>query len=305
MVKFKVIGLGEVLWDLLPAGRQLGGAPANFAYHASALGADARIISRVGSDAHGRDIIDQLGQLGVPTDCIEVDPARPTGTVGVELAADGQPSYRIHEGVAWDAIAGEPASRAAVSQADAICFGTLAQRNEISRATIQSLVERAPATALRILDVNLRQHYFSRALIEQSLWLANVLKINEAELPQLTTLLQLTGDDRSQIAQLADRYQLRLVACTRGGRGSLLQSGGQWSEHPGIATRIEDTIGAGDSFTAAMTLGFLAGWNLDRINEHANRLAAYVCSCAGATPPLPEHLQEPFWNLQPAPRPPG
>lgn len=298
-MKLKVIGLGEVLWDLLPAGRQLGGAPANFAYHAGALGADARLISRVGSDANGRDIIEQLRKLGVPTDCIEVDSERPTGTVGVELAADGQPKYRIHEGVAWDAIAGEPASRAAVLNADAVCFGTLAQRSEESRKSIRALVALTPPAALRILDVNLRQHYFSARLMEESLALVNVLKVNDAELPQLAEMLKLSGDAPSQLAQLAARYHLRLVACTRGGHGSLLFSGGRWSEHPGTATRVVDTIGAGDSFTAAMTLGFLAGWDLDRINEHANQIAAYVCSCAGATPPLPERLRTLFRNIPP------
>jgi fructokinase len=296
-VKFKVIGLGEVLWDLLPAGRQLGGAPANFAYHAGALGAEARIISRVGDDANGREIIEQLGRLGIPTDCVELDPSRPTGTVGVELAADGQPKYRIHENVAWDAIAAEPASRTAVSAADAICFGTLAQRSEVSRRSIRALVELTPPAALRVLDINLRQHYFSAQLIEESLALANVLKVNDAELPQLAEMLGLDGDARAQLTRLAERFNLRLVACTRGGHGSLLLAAGRWSEHPGAATRVVDTIGAGDSFTAAMTLGFLAGWDLDRINEHANRLAAYVCSCAGGTPPLPEHLRAPFLAL--------
>ena len=293
-MSYKVIGIGEVLWDLLPAGRQLGGAPANFAYHARALGADARIVSRVGNDANGRDILEQLRNLGVPTVCIELDAVLPTGTVSVELAADGQPKYHIRENVAWDAIAAESASQAAAAQADAVCFGTLAQRSETSRKSIRTRVKLTPPTALRILDVNLRQNYFSKQLIEESLAVVNVLKVNDAELPQLAKMFNLGEDVHEQIAELANRYQLRLVACTRGGDGSLLFSDGRWSDHPGAVTKVVDTIGAGDSFTAAMTLGFLAGWDLDSINRRANQIGAYVCSCAGATPPLPKELREPF-----------
>jgi len=291
-MSFKVIGLGEVLWDLLPAGPQLGGAPANFVCHAHTLGADARLISRIGHDEWGRKAIEALERLGVPTDGIEVDPVLPTGTVAVAVDQHGQPNFAIHEHVAWDAIRGEPAGRAAMADADAVCFGTLAQRSEPSRSTIRSLLALAPATALRILDVNLRQHYFSSRLVEESLTLANVLKVNDAELPRLAEMFGLKGDVRSQISALSARYDLRWVACTRGGHGSLLCSGGQWSDHPGIETQVVDTVGAGDSFTAAMTLGLLAGWDLDRVNERANQVAAYVCSCAGATPPLPSQLRD-------------
>jgi fructokinase len=290
-VKFKLVGLGEVLWDLLPGGRQLGGAPANFAYHAAALGAEAQIISRVGHDPLGRELLQRLDALGVPTGCIEVDPARPTGTVAVEVAADGQPVFHICENVAWDAIRGEAAGRLAVAGADAVCFGTLAQRSEPSRSTLRSLVSAAPPSALRILDVNLRQHYFSEQVIRESLALANVLKVNDAELPRLAGMLSLSGDDRSQMAQLASRLNLRGVAYTRGQRGSLLFFGGRWSDHPGVPTRVVDTVGAGDAFTAAMALGLLAGWELERLNQQANDVAAYVCSCAGATPAMPESLR--------------
>ena len=297
-MSFQLVGIGEVLWDLLPGGRQLGGAPANFTYHARALGADARLISRVGEDDLGREALERLTRLGVPTDCIEVDPKLPTGTVGVEVAADGQPKFTIHENVAWDAIRGQSTGRLAVAAADAICFGTLAQRSEPSRSTIISLVAAAPPHALRIFDVNLRQDYFSSRLINESLAFADVLKLNETELPQLAAMFDLTGDERSQIRQLAERNLLRVVAYTRGGRGSLLFSEGSWSEHPGFPTEVADTIGAGDSFTAAMTLGLLAGWPLDEIHQRASEVAAYVCSQPGATPVLPEHLRAPFLALQ-------
>ncbi len=297
-MSFKLVGIGEVLWDLLPGGRQLGGAPANFTYHARALGAEARIISRVGHDELGDEALDRLTKLGVPTDCIEVDPTLPTGTVGVEVAADGQPQFTIHKHVAWDALSGEPAGRLTVAAADAICFGTLAQRSEPSRSSIISLVAAAPPHALRILDVNLRQNYFSSRLINESLAFTDVLKLNETELPQLAAMFDLTGDERSQIRQLAERNQLRVVAYTRGGRGSLLFSEGSWSEHPGAPTKVADTIGAGDSFTAALALGLLAGWPLDEIHQRASEVAAYVCSQPGATPVLPEHLRAPFLSLQ-------
>lgn len=291
-MSFRIVGIGEVLWDLLPGGRQLGGAPANFTYHATALGADTRLVSRVGRDALGHETLERLTQLGVSTECVEVDEELPTGSVGVTVNADGQPQYEIFENVAWDAIRGEAAARQA--GADAVCFGSLAQRNAISRASIQALVSAAPATALRIFDINLRQHYHSREVIEHSLALANVLKVNDAELPRLAGWFGITGDVRAQIQQLVARFGLRAVVLTRGGDGSLLYSDSQWSDRPGAPTTIVDSIGAGDSFTAAMTLGLLKGWDLDRINDHANRLAAFVCSQAGATPSLPESFRRWF-----------
>ena len=293
-MNFKLIGLGEVLWDLLPGGRQLGGAPANFAYHASALGADARLISRVGNDDLGREALNRLTKLGVPTDCVEVDGTFGTGTVSVEIAADGQPQFTIHENVAWDNITGEGAGRLAVTTADAVCFGTLAQRSEISRRAIRALLKSMPAESPRILDVNLRQHFYSHEVIEESLTLANVLKVNETELPRLAEMFQLSGDERAQVVELARHFNLRLVAYTRGGRGSLLFSDGQWSEQPGFPVKVADTIGAGDSFTAALSLGLLAGWPLDQIHLRASEVAAYVCSQPGATPQLPEELRAPF-----------
>ncbi|HXG47944.1 MAG TPA: carbohydrate kinase [Methylomirabilota bacterium] len=293
-MSFKIVGIGEVLWDLLPGGRQLGGAPANFAYHAGALGAGAWLISRVGRDDLGREALQRLAKLGVPTECVEVDEWLPTGTVGVEIDADGQPHYQIHSPVAWDAIQGAPAGRQTVVEADAVCFGSLAQRNEVSRAAIQALVAVAPATALRIFDINLRQSYYSRDVIEKSLGLANVLKVSDAEWPLLAAMLHLDGDLRTQIQQIADRHSLRAVAYTRGGHGSLLFAGRRWSDHPGVVTSVVDTVGAGDAFTAAMAIGLLAGWDLDHINECANRVAAFVCANAGATPALPDPLRSLF-----------
>jgi fructokinase len=285
-MSFNVIGIGEILWDILPSGKQLGGAPANFAYHAHALGARSRVISRVGQDSPGMEILQRLHGLGLPIADIQVDPSAPTGTVSVELSADGQPRFTIHEGVAWDNLTPDKNALAAVAQADAVSFGTLAQRCEPARGAIQALLAAARPGALRILDLNLRQHYFSRQIIETSLRLANVVKFNDSELPVLAELLGLRGSARSQIEQLARQHAQRLVCLTRGAHGSLLYSGGQWADDPGQAITVKDTVGAGDAFTAALAMGMLAGQSLDAINRDANQLARHVCSHAGATPLL-------------------
>jgi len=293
-VSFKLVGIGEVLWDLLPTGPQMGGAPANFAYHASALGGEGRIVSRIGRDDRGNEVIARLAALGVPTDCIETDPVAPTGTVGVDIGANGEPRYTIHENVAWDFIAAESAGKQAVASAHAVCFGSLAQRNEVSRKSIRELIRTTSPDALRIFDINLRQHYFSREIIEDSLALSNVLKVNETELPKLAEMFHLKGGELSQLEQLASRFKLRLIAYTRGGEGSILLKDGNCSENKGVRAAVVDTIGAGDSFTAAMAIGVLSGWDLDRVNQKANEVAAFVCSARGATPSLPPELRQQF-----------
>ncbi|MGE3311281.1 MAG: carbohydrate kinase [Limisphaerales bacterium] len=290
----RLVGLGEVLWDLLPGGRKLGGAPANFAYHAAALGADSHVVSRVGRDAAGHDLLQRLVELGLPTDGIETDPTAPTGTVGVEMGADGHPVYTIHENVAWDRLSGETVGRRAVASADAVCVGTLAQRGDVSRRTIRGLLSSTKPGALRVFDVNLRQHFHSKEVIEETLGITNILKVNESELPRIADLFDINGDDRVRIHQLALRFDLRAVAFTRGERGSLIYSEGRWSELPGKPIRIVDTVGAGDSFTAAMTLGLLAGWDLDEVHVMAASVATHVCSQPGATPPMPSEFRRRF-----------
>jgi fructokinase len=203
-MNFKVVGIGEVLWDLLPGGRQLGGAPANFAYHAHVLGAQAQVLSRVGRDELGRELLSRLEQLGLLTDAVEVDPTAPTGTVTVEIQAGGQPRFIIHENVAWDRIAGEPAGRQVVTAANALCFGTLAQRGEVSRRSIRALLRAAPAESLRILDVNLRQGYYSREIIGESLALASILKVNETELERLSKMFACAGTSAGGSPSLLD-----------------------------------------------------------------------------------------------------
>ena len=296
-MSFKVIGIGEVLWDLLPAGKQLGGAPANFAYHAHALGASGSAITRIGNDPLGREILERFKQLGLPDKTVQVDDQSPTGTVTVTLSKDGVPHFTIHENVAWDRLQATKSALETVQDANAVCFGSLAQRNPISRAAIQGLVGAAPENALRIFDVNLRQSFHSPEIVEQSLRLANVLKLNDSELPIIAHMFATGGTTKAQIEELAKKFQLGLVALTRGSEGSLLFQEGRWSEQRPIPVQIVDTVGAGDSFTAALTLGLLHGMDLDEMHELAAKVAAYVCSQAGATPPLPLRLRNSFSKL--------
>lgn len=288
-----VIGIGELLWDLLPKGKQLGGAPANFSYHAHQLGAEACVVSAVGDDPLGEELRQQLASWELSDAHIQTVGA-PTGTVSVKLDAARHPTYVIHERVAWDRLELTPAAQELVGRADAVCFGTLAQRSEPARATIRTLVKRAPSRALKVLDVNLRQQFYSRNTLDASLRLANVLKLSDDELPIVTDLLEISGDPREQIQEMADHYQVSTVILTRGDQGSLLFRDGAWADHPGVPAEVADTVGAGDAFAAAATLGLLADWSLDEISQQANAVAAFVATASGATPPLPDALRAPF-----------
>lgn len=304
---FRVIGVGEVLWDLLLSGPQLGGAPANFAYHAHSLGAHAQVVTRVGKDDYGREIIGRFHGLGLLDATVQVDETAPTGTATVELSANGLALFTIRENVAWDYIAATGEALAVARAADAICFGTLAQRGETSRNAIQKLVAGTPAGALRVLDINLRQRFYSRAVIEESLRLANVLKLSEDELPILAAMFSLAGSTENQIEGLAQGFGLRVVALTRGANGGLLyqpessrRNGAapghhtRWSDCRARPVKVVDSVGAGDSFTAALVLGLLQQMDLDEINEIANEVARYVCSQSGATPLLPAEFAKRF-----------
>jgi fructokinase len=291
---FRVVGVGEVLWDLLLTGPQLGGAPANFAYHAHSLGAEAQVITRVGKDDHGREIIRRFHEMALPDTGVQVDETAPTGTAKVELSGDGLAHFIIQESVAWDFMAVTREALAVARRADAVCFGSLAQRCEPSRSTIQQLVAAAPVDALRVFDINLRQKFYSRDVIEDSLRLANVLKLNDDELPILAEMFSLAGSTEHQMGRLAQIFDLRLVAFTRGANGSLLWQEGRWSDCPSGPVKVIDTVGAGDSFTAALVLGLLRKMDLDEINHIANDVARYVCSQAGATPALPTEFSRRF-----------
>jgi fructokinase len=271
---------------MLPAGKQLGGAPANFAFHAGQLGADAYVVSRVGQDGLGREILSRLDRLGLNRDFVAADPDRPTGTVDVRLDARGVPSYVIHENVAWDRMAPTPAMLDLARRADAVCYGTLAQRTPGNAYAIREFLSATRDDCLRVFDVNFRQHYFDAEAVRYALAMSNVVKLNEDEVPVLTALLP----RRVELSDFPKVFDLRAVALTRGPRGSVLFTKEGVHDHSGAAVDVVDTVGAGDAFTAALVMGLLAGRGLDEINEHANRLAAFVCSQPGATPRHPPAL---------------
>ncbi|MBN2511302.1 MAG: carbohydrate kinase [Sedimentisphaerales bacterium] len=291
--RYNIVGIGELLWDMLPEDRRLGGAPANFAIHARALGANARIVSAVGRDSDGQDILESLTHKQVPTDLI-LRNSRPTGKVLVHLDASGHPSYTIEQNAAWDFMVLSAEAQQLAGVCDAICFGSLAQRNLPSRLSIHQFLIHTPEHCLRIFDINLRQNYYSKEIIEMSLGAANVLKLNDDELVVLREILELPESEEQALRTMMERYNLRYIALTRGADGSLMMSPEQTVQCAGTPLTVQDTIGAGDSFTAAMALGILNGLPLDIINRNAGHVAAYVCSHAGATPDLPAWLVAEF-----------
>lgn len=300
MGEYLAVGLGEVLWDVLPEGRKLGGAPANFAFHVNGLGGRGVLISQVGDDDLGREALALLEKNGLDTACVNLSRAYPTGTVLARVDAQGVASYEFPDDVAWDYLELNAAARAAASEARAVCFGSLAQRSPVSRRAIRDFLRATPDGCLRLYDVNLRADFFDQDLVARSLDLADALKVSDEELPVLAGYFGLRGDDRDVLAGLCARFGLRFVALTRGAHGSLLVGGpgqaagelaGQVSDHPGLTTEVRDTIGAGDSFTAALALGVLHGWSLDAVNQRANQVAAYVCSQPGAMAQVPEELR--------------
>jgi fructokinase len=289
--RFTVVGLGEVLWDVFPDGPRFGGAPANFACHAAMLGADAAMVSRVGADELGEQAVASLRGHGVDTQHVGCGGDHPTGTVRVELDAAGKPRFAIAEGVAWDDIPWSDDLATLAARADAACFGTLGQRSEASRRTIRRFLEATGPRCLRIFDVNLRPPFDDRQIVLDSLRLADALKLNDEELPIVAAMCGVGGVGLEAMAGLRARYGLRLVALTRGEHGAVLLAGGAASECAAAPVRVQDTVGAGDSFTAAMALGWLRGRDPDAICRHACRVAAFVCSQAGATPTLPDELR--------------
>jgi len=272
----------------------MGGAPANFACHARALGAEAQVVSRVGADGAGVRLLDELTRLGLEISGISIDPTHPTGSVGVTITHDGQPVFTIEPDVAWDHIISDILMENLFKRADAVCFGTLAQRSATSAKSTRGLVALTGPDALRVFAVNLRQNHYSTATVAASMELANVLKVNEDELPRIAGMLGISGNVRECLNQLVSGFGLRLIAYTRGAAGSILYDGTEWSEHPGLAVEVRVTIGAGDSFTAAVTIGLLNRWPIARISKVASEVAAYVCSSTGAVPHLPESILERF-----------
>jgi fructokinase len=284
-MKKKVVGLGEVLWDLFPERTSLGGAPSNFAYITTLMGDQGIVASRVGQDARGIAALRRMEELGLDIDTVQTDPQHPTGTVKVDIDVQGVARYEIQQPVAWDFLSWTGEWQRLAEEIDAVCFGSLAQRSEDSRTTILRFVAATRADALRVFDVNLRQSYYSREVLAESMKLADLVKLNDEELPRVMRLFELPHkDDASSARQLMKAYDLELVCVTRGGRGSLLVNREGCSEHPGFRVSVVDTVGSGDAFTAGLVHEYLHGASLDLMNEVANLVGAWVASERGAMP---------------------
>jgi fructokinase len=285
-----IVGLGEMLWDLFPEGRQMGGAPANFAYITSLLGNRGIAASRLGQDDLGREAMDRLADLGLETTFLQQDTEHPTGTVRVKVDELGQPCFEISQSVAWDYLEWTPQWRALALLADAVCFGSLAQRSPQSQATIQGFLQATRPQCLRVFDVNLRQNFYNAGVLSASMNAASIVKLNHEELPKIMRLLASgeilsgAGFEESAARRLIDLYQLQLVCVTRGNHGSLLVRGKVSDAHPGFRVKVADTVGAGDAFTAALVREYLRGASLAEMNETANQIGAWVASESGATP---------------------
>ena len=285
-----IVGLGEILWDVFPDGPRFGGAPANFACHAAALGGTSAMVSAVGPDDLGMKALAALAEKNVDTKHV-LRSTFPTGVVNVQLDAVGKASYEFAANTAWDHLEWSQELQGFAGQTTAVCFGTLGQRSELSRKTIQRFVSETPAEAFRIFDINLRPPFYTEEIILESLELANVLKLNDEELPLLAKLCGFSGSNSELMQQISQRFSLKLVALTCGNEGAILCQGDEVNQCPGVPTTVKDTVGAGDSFTAALALGLLKNQPLDVINRHACQVAAYVCSQPGGTPPIPNELK--------------
>jgi fructokinase len=294
-----IVGLGELIWDFLPEGRQLGGAPTNFAYISHVLGNRAIVASRIGADELGREALSRLKRMGISSDALQLDPAHPTGTVRVQIDERGEAHFAMNENSAWDYLEWTSVWEEMAPQADAVCFGTLGQRNEQARATMLRFLKQTRAEALRIFDVNLRHSFFTAEMLNDSLRLATVVKLNSDELSTVALMLELDGHEEESLGRcLLALFDIELVAITRGENGSLLVTNEETANHPGFQIQVKDTIGAGDAFTATLAHYHLRGASLGIINEAANRMGAWLATQAGATPAAsPQLLAQLFDDL--------
>lgn len=282
--------MGEALWDVLPDGKKLGGAPANFAYHMSQFGYDAIAVSAAGHDDNGRELRDTLESRGMNFLLPEID--RPTGTVDVTLDAEGIPQYVITENVAWDFIPFTDRMEAVARDAACICFGSLAQRSPASRESIRRFIRLMPVDSLKIFDINLRQHYYGKEVIASSLAACDILKINDEETQTVARLFGLNPDMENVCRRLKEDYSLRAVILTCGATGSRVYFGDEVSVLATPKVEVADTVGAGDSFTAGFCAALLAGCTVTRAHAVAVETSAYVCTQNGAMPLLPQRIKE-------------
>lgn len=288
-----VVGFGELVWDVLPHATLPGGAPANFVWHAQQLGAEGVIVTAVGDDPEGRELIAWLTKKELSVDCVQVN-SQPTGRVDVHVNAQGEPGYVIHENASWDAIQWEESLKLLARRADCVCFGSLAQRSAVSRDSLNRFLVSTRPECLRVFDVNLRHPMPKAEVVIQSLRLANVLKLNEDEWPFVAQCLGLNTDWPIGTRALLCDSEIKLIAVTRGAKGSVVLSDHQRFELPAEPIEVSDTIGAGDAFSAAVALGSLRGKPLREIQAIASTVSAYVCTQAGATPTLPGNVKAMF-----------
>lgn len=283
-----IVGIGEALWDVLPEGKKIGGAPANFAYHVSQFGLESCAVSAVGDDELGQEIRSNFEEKKLQT-LIETVPY-PTGTVQVEIDKLGVPQYDIKENVAWDNIPFTPQIEELAHRTKAICFGSLAQRSKVSRNTIEQFIEAMPKTedTLIVFDVNLRQSFYSRDVLDRSMKCCNVLKINDEELITISRMLGYQGTDlQSKCWILLGRYHLKMLILTCGVNGSYVFTPGSMSFIATPKVKVADTVGAGDSFTGAFVASILKGLSVADAHQKAVNVSAFVCTQRGAMPTLP------------------
>jgi fructokinase len=283
-----VVCVGEVLWDALPAGLFLGGAVANVAMHLAQLEVPVQLVSAVGDDRLGHEAVRRVARTGVDVSLVQIDRDHPTGFVEATIDAAGDASYRIIESVAWDHITLGPAVRGAISHASAVVIGSLAQRHAVSRATIET-IERG--TTPLVFDINLRAPFADTGVVERTLHRATIVKVNAAELAQLSRWFGLPAEERAAATALADRFRCTVVCITRGAAGAALWHGDAWTECDGIDTIVRDTVGAGDAFLARLLAGWLAGESDASMLSHANAMGAWVASMSGAVPQLTDELR--------------
>lgn len=287
-----VVGMGEALWDVLPEGKKIGGAPANFAYHVSQFGLNSRVVSAVGDDKQGMEILDNFREKKLNA-MVEIVPY-PTGTVQVELDAEGVPCYDIKEGVAWDNIPYTPALEDLAKHTKAVCFGSLAQRSVVSRDTINRFIDAMPAEdTLKIFDINLRQGFYTKEILCNSFSKCNILKINDEELVTVSRMFGYPGIDlQDKCWILLAKYNLKMLILTCGVNGSYVFTPGNVSFVETPRVEVADTVGAGDSFTAAFVSSILSGLSIGEAHKLAVETSAYVCTQNGAMPVLPQSLKD-------------